>query len=221
MAVARRKHYSINSVSLPWSIIMHGLMLIFTLICILPVILVLVVSFTSEQDLNTYGYQFFPKAFSLEAYEFLFKTGDQILQSYIISIIVTVGGTLLSLVVMSMFAYTLSRKDFKYGKALSFFTFFTMLFSGGLVPSYMVNTSLLHLDDTIWALILPYTVNAFYVIILRTFFATTISHDIIESAKIDGAREWTIFTRIIVPLSKPDWRQSVCSASLVIGMIGF
>lgn len=203
MITARQKKYDFNSISNLWSIVIHAVMILFALVCLAPVVLVFIVSFTSEQALSRYGYQFFPKEISLQAYEYLFKTGDQILDSYLISIIVTVSGTLLSVLVMSMFAYTLSRKDFKYAKTLSFFAFFTMLFSGGLVPSYIVNVTYLNLDDTIFALILPFTVNAFYVIILRTFYATTISHDIIESAKIDGASEWTTFIRIVVPLSKP------------------
>lgn len=200
---AAKKKYQVNALSNKWNVIFNIILTVFSLICVLPVVLVYIVSFTSEESIAQYGYRFIPRELSIGAYEYLFKTGEQIANSYMVSIIVTVVGSLLSVLVMSMFAYTLSRKDFKYRNVFSFLTFFTMLFSGGLVPSYIINATVLRLNDTIFALILPYTVNAFYVIVLRTFYTTTIPDSIIESAKIDGAGELTTFLRIVFPLSKP------------------
>jgi putative aldouronate transport system permease protein len=125
------------------------------------------------------------------------------LRSYGVTILVTVVGTAISLIFISLFAYAISRKGFKYRKFFSFLAFFTMLFNGGLVPSYIVTTKLLGLGNSLWALILPLAVNAFYIMIMRTFFSTMIPDAIIESGKIDGAGEFGIFFRLIVPLALP------------------
>ena len=139
---------------------------------------------------------------SLNAYRFFLRLGDQIIRSYGITIFVTIVGTLFSLAVTTMLSYVLSRPDYRYGKILTFLLLFTMLFNGGLVPSYMVNTQLLGLRDSVWALIFPMSLNAFYVIVLRTFFKS-IPMEIIEAAHIDGAGEFKTFLRVVLPLSKP------------------
>lgn len=183
--------------------LLHLVLVAVTLICILPVILVVTVSFTDEGALGKYGYQFWIREFSLSAYKFIFQVGEGIFQAYGITILTTVVGTLLSIAVIALFAYPLSRKDLKYRNKFMFFLFFTTLFNGGLVSWYLICTQLLHLNNTIWALILPYVMNGFYVIVLRTFFSTAIPPELIESAKIDGAGELKTFIRIVLPLALP------------------
>lgn len=172
-------------------------------VCILPILLVYILSFTAESSLISKGYSFFPEAWSLDAYRYLFgATGSVLLASFRTTVIVTAGGTAFSMVISSMLAYVLSRPDYAYKHALSFFVLFTMLFNGGLVPTYMINTRVLGLMDTLWVLILPASINAFWIMILRTFYKS-VPVAIIESARIDGAGELSTFLRIVVPLSKP------------------
>lgn len=195
-------NYKINSISKRANTILMCFMTVAAVICVLPVILVVVVSFSSEQSIFQKGYSFFPSSLSLEAYHFFLKLGDQIYRSYGITVFVTVVGTLFSLGVTTMLSYVLSRPDYRYGKILTYLLLFTMLFNGGLVPSYMVNTQLLGLRDSIWALILPMSLNVFYVIVLRTFFKG-IPMEIIDASHIDGAGEFRTFIKIVLPLSKP------------------
>lgn len=194
---------NINGISKGWNIVMNIILAIFSFMCIFPFIFVVIISFTDEKTLARNGYRIIPQKFSLAAYEYIFKSGRQLLNSYIVTIAVTILGTLISLLVISMFSYALSRKNFRYRKLFAFMAFFTMLFNGGLVPTYMVCSRLLHLNDTIWALILPMCVNAFYILVLRTFFQTSVPDSIIESAKIDGASEFRTFLQIVLPISLP------------------
>jgi len=201
--MTKQHKYKVNELSTAWNITLNAIMIMFSLACLLPVLLVYSVAFSSEKSIATYGYSFIPKEFSFSAFNFYLKSGEQVINSYEVSIFVTVVGTIISVLVMSMFAYALSRKDFTYRNTFTFIAFFTMLFNGGLVSSYMINTNLLHLNDNILVLILPMTVNAFSVIILRTFFSTTIPEAVIESARIDGAGELRTFFEIVIPLAKP------------------
>lgn len=180
----------------------HLLLFVVSVVVLLPVVLVVASSFSTEHAIGKYGYGFFPREFSLDAYRFLFNSGAQIPQAYKVSMVVTFGGAALSLLVMSLIAYPLSRPDFRLRRPLSFYVFFTMLFNGGLVPFYIMMTQYLHLANTLWALIVPYLVIPFYVLLLRTFFAG-IPFELIEAAKLDGAGEWRIFLRIVLPLSTP------------------
>ncbi len=198
----KKKERQVNAISGKTNALLFVLMTLFGALCVLPVLLVVVVSFSSEQSIFLKGYSFFPMEFSLDAYRFFLRLGDQIYRSYGITLFVTVVGTLFSLAVTTMFAYVLSRPDYRYGKLFTFLLLFTMLFNGGLVPSYMVNTQLLGLKDSIWALILPMSLNAFYVIVLRTFFRS-LPMEIIEAAHIDGSGEFTTFLKVVLPLSKP------------------
>ena len=187
-----------------WSqAMLHVIFLLLSAACILPLVLVVVVSLSDETAVLANGFKFFPEKFSLRAYEILFIDYNQIIRSYIVSIIVTVTGTILSLMITSLFAYPLSRNDLKYRGVFAFIVFFTLLFNGGLVPTYLLYVNYLHLMDSIWALIIPLLVTPFYVIIMRTFFATTIPTELIDSSKIDGAGEWYTFMRIVIPLSLP------------------
>ena len=187
-----------------FQIIISAVFIFIALVCVIPVVLVLVTSLTKQEAISTYGYSFFPKQWSFDAYRYIWSTARQtILNAYGITIFTTVIGTVLGVLIVALYAYPISRNDFKYRNVFAFFSFFTMLFSGGMVSWYMVCTSVLHLGNTVWALILPGIMNSWYVVILRTFFATSIPPSVIESAKIDGANEYTILFRLVMPLALP------------------
>ncbi|MDD2502831.1 MAG: carbohydrate ABC transporter permease [Clostridia bacterium] len=196
---AKRKF---NQISAGWNVSISAILILVSLLIVLPLILVVIISFTSADSIVMNGYSFFPSEYSLAAYKNLAKTGTQILNSYKVTIFYSFVGTFLSLFVMSMFAYVLAQKRFPLRRFLTVFTFITMLFSGGLVPSYILNVRYLHLDNTIWVLILPGLVNAFHIIILRTFIQTSIPDSLFEAAIIDGATDYSIYFRIVLPLSK-------------------
>ncbi|WP_339799504.1 carbohydrate ABC transporter permease [Paenibacillus sp. FSL R5-0744] len=172
------------------------------ILCIFPFILVVSSSLTEESKILTDGYQFIPTAFSTEAYNILFKYPDQMIQAYMVTIGVTIIGTLFGLFLTSMTAYALSRKDFKWRNKFSFFFFFTTLFNGGLVPWYLLMVNYLHIKDTLLALVIPMMLNVFYIIVMKSFMGS-IPEAIVESAKIDGAGDFKIYARLILPLSKP------------------
>ncbi len=184
-------------------VLTHVVFVVVCIICLYPLALVIGISFSDESAIAIHGFKLLPTKSSLVAYDFVLKQSDAIARAYVITIIVTVLGTVLSTLVIALYAYPLSRKDFAQRKFFSFIAFFTMLFSGGLVPWYMVCVFVLHLRNNLWALFLPYTMNAWYVLIMRTFYKTNVPDSIIESARIDGAGEYTIFFRIIVSLAKP------------------
>ena len=180
----------------------HLVLIILSLLCLLPFIMILSVSLTSEAGIQANGYGLIPSEWSLEAYRYIFRNPTEVISAYTTTIFVTVVGTISGTLIMAMMAYPMSRRDFQLKNALSFFVYFTMLFSGGLVPTYNLYTQYLNLDDTIWVYILPALVNPWYLFMVRTFFAD-IPEAIIESAYIDGANEYTIFFRFVLPLSKP------------------
>jgi putative aldouronate transport system permease protein len=184
--------------NLPVSIIL----LLFGLLCILPFWLVLAGSLTSEEEIVSVGYGIWPKKVDLSAYRILLNDFSRISQGYRISVTVTVVGTVLSLFVISMAAYPISQERVKYHSFLNFYVLFTMLFSGGMVPWFIVCRSFLHLTDSIWALILPYLANAWYIFLVRNYYKS-IPGEMVEAAKIDGASEYRIFFQIIFPLAKP------------------
>lgn len=175
-----------------------------TVFCLLPVILLIISSLTKESVIAQYGYSFLPREWDISAYEYLWNHGKQIVNAYKITFIVTALGTFLSLVVTTSFAYALSRNETPFGKITNFLVFFSMLFNGGMVASYLTWTEIFHVRDTIWALILPnLLMNGFHVMIMKNYFRTTIHPAIVESAKMDGASEFTVFFYIILPLSLP------------------
>lgn len=191
------------------------LLTVLVIITLLPIILIVIASFTEEQTLIRDGYTFFPKNFSLDAYYYMVKQGAVIVRAYGVSIFVTVVGTCLSVLLTTMLAYPMSRKSFKFRNALAFFVFFTMLFNGGIVPSYIMWTKFLHIKDTIWALIIPnYLVTAFNVILVKNFYQNSIPDSLVEAAQIDGASEFTIFRKIMFPLAVP----TVATISLFTGI---
>lgn len=191
------------------------LLTVLVIITLLPIVLIVIASFTEEQTLIRDGYTFFPKNFSLDAYYYMVKQGAVIVRAYGVSVFVTVAGTCLSVLLTTMLAYPMSRKSFKFRNVLAFFVFFTMLFNGGIVPSYIMWTKFLHIKDTIWALIIPnYLVTAFNVILVKNFYQNSIPDSLVEAAQIDGASEFTIFRKIMFPLAVP----TVATISLFTGI---
>lgn len=183
---------------------MHIFMIILTLCSVLPFLLMAIASFTDEGTLARNGYSFFPAKLSLETYAFIVRSASTVIRGYLMTIIVTIIGTSLNILLTMLFAYPLSRKDLPFRNALAFFLFFTMLFNGGLVPTYMMYANVFHIKNTIWALIVPsLMMNAFYVIMMRSFFTASIPESLIEAAKLDGASELRILRSIVLPLSKP------------------
>ncbi|ACX65050.1 carbohydrate ABC transporter permease [Paenibacillus sp. Y412MC10] len=182
--------------------LIHLLFILLSLAIVLPFLLVVAVSLTDEASLTAKGYQFFPETLSLEAYRYLLDAPDILLRAYGVTITVTVIGALAGLLLTAMTAYVISRPDYRYNRVTTFYVFFTMLFSGGLVPSYILITQYLHLKDSLLALILPVLLSPFNIMVMKGFMSK-IPLEIVESAKIDGARELRIFFRIILPLSTP------------------
>lgn len=182
-----------------WNIVVA----LIALACVIPFIYTIIISLTDEQTIALKGYSFFPDKISLSAYHYLFKDSGQLLNSYLVTIGVTLLGTLSSLLLILPYGYAISRPEFEFKKHFTFFAFLTILFNAGIVPFYMVVTQLLHINDTLWALVLPLSVNAFYIIVIRTFYKTTVSEGIVESARIDGAGDFTIFVKIVLPISLP------------------
>lgn len=179
----------------------YVLITLLSLFCLLPFILIISGSFTSQASIMTDGYQLIPREFSLEAYEFLFEAPDDILRAYGVTIFVTVVGTLASLLVTSMAAYALAHKAFRYRNTVSFFFYFTTVFGGGLVPWYIFNIKYLHFKDNLISLILPTLVNVTYLLILKSYMKN-VPDAVFESAHLDGAGDWTIYWKIALPLNK-------------------
>ena len=180
------------------------LLSVIVIITILPIILLVLASVSEEASLLQYGYSFFPKKFSLDAYYYMIRQGALISRAYGVSLLVTVAGTALSLMITTTLAYPMSRKNFRFRGVLSFFVFFTMLFNGGIVPSYIMWTRFFHIKNTLWALIVPnYLVSAFNVILVKNFYQNNIPDALIEASQIDGASESRIFYSVMLPLAKP------------------
>ena len=179
------------------------LMAVLALFCVIPFILMISVSFSSETAL-AHGYKFFPEEFSLSAYSYLWLKRATIFRAYGLTILVTVVGTAVNLLITSLFAYPLSRKDFRYRNIFAFILFCTCLFNGGMTASYIVWTRLFHVKDTIWAYLLPGALmGAMNVLMVRNYYNANIPYAIIEAARIDGANDVKIYTSIMLPLSKP------------------
>lgn len=194
---------TLNRIKPSTNLVFNAIFWVLAAICIIPVIFVFMISISSEQSIQMNGYQFWPESFSLDAYKFLFDEAEMILRALGMSVLVSVLGTLLGLALTSTMGYVLSRKTYKLNGLLTMIVFIPMIFNGGMIASYVVNTQMLGLRNTIWALILPLCMSSFNVVICRTFFNTNIPDSIIESAQIDGASQLTIFSRIALPLSKP------------------
>ncbi|MCM1135822.1 MAG: carbohydrate ABC transporter permease [Clostridium sp.] len=196
-------------------IILNIIFILLTISVVAPFLLLISSSLSSEAALAEFGYSFFPKEFSVNAYTYLFKSSMKITKGYGITILVTAIGTVCSVLMTTLFAYPLSRKELPGRYGFSFFVFFTMLFNGGLVPSYMMWTQTFHIKNTLLALILPsLLLNAFYIIMMRSFFTANIPDALLEAARIDGAGEYKILWDIVLPLSKP----MMATISLMVGL---
>lgn len=189
---------------LKWSIISNGILLIFALAAVLPFILLVMASISNENIVMTNGYSFLPQGFSLDAYRYIFSQAGTIGRGYINTMIVTLIGTALSMLITSMFAYALSNERLPGAKILNFLCIFTMLFSGGQVASYYVWSRIFNIRDTIWGLVFPnLLMNAFNVVLVKNYFTFSIPSSLKEAARIDGCGEFKIFWKIVMPLSIP------------------
>ena len=204
-ALSHRKGRALrlNQVSAGTELLFHIILGLFALCCILPFLFVVIISFSAESSIKTIGYSFVPAQWSLEAYRQVFKLGDQLWLSYFNSFFITIVGTVVSVAVCVLYAYPLFRKDFKLRGFFTFFSFFTMIFGGGLIPTYIVCKNLLGMSNNYAALIVPMLVNPFNIIVMRTFFQTSVPFDLIEAATIDGSGEYSTLTRVILPIVKP------------------
>lgn len=183
-------------------ILLHTIAIVYSIACIIPFIIVLSASFTHPLELSQKGYSIWPDQIDLNAYKTIFKHPETIIRSYGVTIFVTFTTVFFGLLFMSMAAFALARNNCSFRRNLSFFFYFTMLFSGGLVPTYIWITQYLKLQDTYWVMIIPSLINVFHIFMMRTFFQK-LSPSLYESAKIDGATEFHIYFRIALPLSLP------------------
>ena len=187
-----------------FDLLANVILILLCLTCVLPLLLLVTSSVTSEAALMANGYSFFPQEISLEAYKYLLTSIKQILQAYKMTTLVTFTGTTLNITLTMLLAYPLSRPTLPGRGFFSFMVFFTMLFNGGTIPSYLMWTQTFHIKDTFWALILPnLMMNAFGVIVARTYLTTSIPGELLESSRMDGAGEMRTLVSIVLPLSKP------------------
>lgn len=192
-----------NRVSGTTNVALNVLFFFLAAICVIPVLFVIIISLSSEQSIAQHGYQFFPKEWSMESYEFLWKSKNMIGKALGVSVLVTGIGTVVGVLLTTSMGYVISRSSYRLKGFLTMIVFIPMIFNGGLVSSYFINSTFLNLSETIWALILPMAVSSFNVVICKTFFKSTIPDSIIESAKIDGAAQLRIFFGIVLPISLP------------------
>lgn len=187
-----------------FQIIGNVVMIIMTVLAVAPILLVLIVSLTDNQTLIREGYRYFPKKWSLAAYEYIFLKNPQIVRAYLVSFELTAAGTACSLAITTTLAYAISRRGLPGRGIITFYIFFTMLFNGGLVPQYINYVNVFHIKDTFLALMIPNLLcGAFNVMLMKSYFVSSIPNEILEAAYIDGATEGQTFLRVVVPLAKP------------------
>ncbi len=187
-----------------WGAASNIILIVLSLMALLPFVLLIIASFTDNTIAVKEGYSYFPSKWSLDAYAYIWRNAAMIVRAYGVTIAVTVIGTAAGLVITALYAYMLSKKGLPGRKFLIFFVILTMLFNGGLVPTYLVYSNMLHIKDTLWALIVPtLLMNGFNVILIKNYFENNIPGELYESARIDGAGEWFIFSKIAMPLSRP------------------
>lgn len=184
-----------------------------TISCVVPFLFIISGSFSSETAIAVNGYSIFPQEFTLSAYKSVFALGNKIPRAYMVTIFITIVGSLLGLFTTSMSGYVLSRQDFKYRNIAAFFIYFTTLFSAGMIPSYLVNVNILHLNNNIWVLILPSIMNPFNIFLFRNFLKG-IPDALMESARIDGAGDFSIYWKVMMPLAKP----AIATIGLFLGL---
>jgi len=212
--ILKIKQYNpLTQISFGWNLFFTILLILAAAVVIIPMAVIFIVSLSSKASIETIGYSFIPLAWSFEGYSYLFKLGDQLKNAYIVSIEYAVLGTGISLALMSMHAYVLAQRTFPAVRFFTWMLFITMLFGGGLVPNYILNTRYLHIDNTFWIFILPGLADAWGIIILRTFLKTAVPDSLLESARIDGAGHFRIYFSIVLPLFK--------AGLATIGLFGF
>jgi len=183
--------------------LLNLLMIVVSILTLVPIYIIVISSVTAESALTENGYSLWPAQFATNAYSFLFTQGSIVITAYMNTIISTVVGTLMSVIMVGLYAYAISRDNFRFKSFFTFFAFFTMLFNGGLVAYYMVARQVLLIGNTLWALFLPSIFSPFWVIVMRTFYKTNVPNDLIEAARLDGANEWQTYFQIVLPLSIP------------------
>lgn len=202
------------------NLLFNLIFIILALLCVIPVVVVLSISFSSEDSIRETGYHLLPVALSADAYVYIVKQGTMILRALGVSALVTVAGTVLGVLLTTSMGYVLSRPTYKLRGFLTWVVFIPMVFNGGLVSSYFINTNLLGLKDSIWALILPLAVSSFNVIICKTFFKSTIPDGLIESAEIDGASRCESSSPSSCRSRCRSSQRSDCFSALVTGTTG-
>lgn len=203
MAKQEESGQSLNQIKKSTNIVFNIIFLVLAVMCVIPLLFVFSISITEEEALRTNGYQLIPSVFSGSAYKFLWNERGMILRAAFMSILVTIVGTLIAIALDTSMGYVVSRRNFRLKKLYTWLIFIPMVFNGGMLASYVVVNNILGLSNTIWALILPLACSSFSVTICRTFFRTTVPDSIIESAKIDGAGQFRIWSQIVMPISKP------------------
>lgn len=201
MAVRKKRGIRMSASRVAFNIVGYAFVILIALFCLLPFVMLVSASFSTEKAISLQGFGILPREFTTEAYELLFKYPQTILRAYGVSIFITVVGTILGLLITTMTGFVLSRSDFKYRNRFSFYFYFTTLFNGGMVSTYIFVIRYLHLKENLLAIILPLMLNVFYLLIMRSFIQA-IPMSLVESAKIDGAGDFKIFCSIILPLSK-------------------
>lgn len=199
----KQKNHRLNSVSAGTEAVMNVVLALFSLCCIIPFIFVVIISFSSEESIRTIGYSFWPMAWSTDTHAYAFEKLPQIWRSFFNSVLITGIGTVLSTLICVLYSYALYRPDFKYRNFFNFFSFFVMLFGGGLVPTYIISKQVLGLSENYAALIVPLLVSPFNIIVMRTFFKSSVPLELIEAATIDGSGEYSTLFRIVLPIAKP------------------
>ena len=199
----KQKNHRLNSVSAGTEAVMNVVLALFSLCCIIPFIFVVIISFSSEESIRTIGYSFWPIAWSTDTYAYAFEKLPHIWRSFFNSVLITGIGTVLSTLICVLYSYALYRPDFKYRNFFNFFSFFVMLFGGGLVPTYIISKQVLGLSENYAALIVPLLVSPFNIIVMRTFFKSSVPLELIEAATIDGSGEYSTLFRIVLPIAKP------------------
>jgi putative aldouronate transport system permease protein len=195
--------YAFNRISPRANRIINVIFIVICILFIAPLILVVMVSFSSTQSINLHGYQFWPSSFDVASYKYIFRfAGTDLIRAYGNSIFVTAVGSVASTFIIALYAYPLSRDDFTHRNGFAFFAYFTTIFGGGLVPWVFIYSQFLKINDTLWVLMIPYLVNAWWIIIMRTFMKQSIPNEMIEAARIDGAGEFRTFFSIALPLCK-------------------
>ena len=198
-----------------FQILAHIILALLSALAVIPFVLMIVSSLTDNNTLVANGYSFWPEKWSLYAYEYIFNTGNSVLHAYGISIVLTIVGTLIALILTTMLSYVISRKGLPGRGVITFLVVFTMLFNGGLVPTYMVYAKIFNVKNTFMALLVPgLLMNGFNIMLMKSYFCTNIPDEILDAAYIDGATEFQAFYKVALPLAKP----IVATIALFVGI---